>query len=477
MISAPSHQLLLSGNKTTTAMLLMVALFTILSCSSAKAVYRPTTTSKVKVQKENEETPMIIDTVEWELVSETEMPPIKNEEADLMMDKRDSYRVAMFVPLESDRPDIQSLLINEYSAANRFISFYAGAVMAMDDLEREGVNLRVDVYDSQRSIDKVVSDLSTDVFRNVDAIIGPYGSSRNKEGLKEVAKYGKENEVTVVSPWYASKSITEENPYFIQLRPNLDDYYRKMLTHAKANFSNDEIVLLGRVQSADPRRQRADESRIQNLQRMHREIEENDYAADLNVFTLNTDSLQYADIAYDSLFWETGRKAIILPYYSSADESFVYNSLRRMNGEKGLEPVHVYTMPMAYESDKIEFNMYRNLSMKICRSKFVDKSEPEVLQFERNYFNRYGAIPSDDAYQGYDVMKFVGESLEEYGRNFQYFLEGSRRYLQSSFDIKPLVNQGKTDQMIDDRMTELDYFVNKHLDIIEFTDTTFERRD
>ncbi len=477
MISVPSHLLQLSGNKSISVALLLIASVVILSCSSAKAVYRPSIADKPAAQKEDDTKPMTIDTVEWEVVSEEEVPPITNEESDMAMDKRGSYSVAMFLPLESNKPDIQSLIINENSAANRFISFYAGAVMAMDDLERDGVNLRVDVYDSQRSVDKVRNDLKTDVFRNVDAIIGPYGSSRNKAGLQEVAKFAKENKITVVSPWYASKSITEENPYFIQLRPNLDDHYRKMIAHAKANFSDDEIILLGRDKSSDPRRQRADKSRIQNLQKIHKEIEDNEYAADLKVYTINTDSLQYAEIVYDSMLYETGRKAFIIPYYSSADESFVYNCLRRMNGEKGLDPVHVYTMPMAYESDKIEFNMYRNLSMKICRSKFVDKTEAEVLEFERNYFNRYGAIPSDDAYQGYDVMKFVGDSLEEYGRNFQFFLEGSRQYLQSSFDIQPLVNQGKTDQMIDDRMTELDYFVNKHLDIIEFTDTTFERRD
>jgi len=477
MISAPNHLQPLNGNNMLSFSLLGFILVTMMSCSATKAVYRPSTADKQIEEKAQESTITTLDTIQWDVVSEEDVPPITINDTELMMDKRSSYNVAMFLPLQTNKSDIQSLIMNENSSANRFISFYAGALMALEDLEEEGVNLRVDVFDSQRDVNKVNRDLKSDAFQNVDAIIGPYGSSRNKEGLQQVAKFGKDNELTVISPWYASKTITEENPYFIQLRPNLDDHYRKMLAHAKQNFSDDEIVILGREQNTDERRRRADLSRIANLQDIHKELSDDEYTPDLQVYSVHTDSLLNAEMVYDSLFWQPGRKAIIIPYYSSADESFVYNSLRRMNGEKGFEPVHVYTMPMTYESDKIEFNLYRNLSMKICRSKFVDKSEDNVLTFERNYFNRYGAIPSDDAYQGYDVMKFVGDSLDEYGRNFQFFLEGTRQYLQSSFDIQPLVNQGRTDQMIDDRMKELDYFVNKHLDIIEFKDTTFERRN
>lgn len=383
----------------------------------------------------------------------------------------------MFLPIEAQKPDARSKAILENSTTNRFVSFYAGALMAMADLEEQGVNLRVDVYDSQRSADKVSRELNSIGFKNMDAIIGPYGSSRNKEGLIKTAEFGKENEITVVSPWYASSSLAKENPHYIQLKPNLADHYQTMIEHAKSNFSDDEIILLGRDQP-DAKRKRSDTNRIRFLQRIHKEISGSMNTKDLRVFDVNVDSLLVGEIAFDSIFYEPGRKAVIVPYYSSSDESFIYNSLRRINGEKAFEPVHVYMMPIALESEQIGFNLYRNLNMKICRSKFVDKSNDGVRYFERDYYQKYGAIPNNHAYHGYDVMYFVGSNLYNYGRNFQYFIDEPQEYLQSSFRLEkvPLKDSDRGVESSGDD-DKFNYFVNKHLDIIEFEGEVFKRSE
>jgi len=475
MISVPNHLPRLNGNKLF-AILIIISGLAIQSCSTTKSVYKPSTVKSPEIVEEivKQET---IDTVKWEVVPQKEMPPITSEAEEMVLDKKEVYNIAMFLPIEAQKSDAQIQAIIENSTTNRFISFYAGALMAMSDLEEQGVNLRIDVYDSQRSAEKVSSELNSIGFKNMDAIIGPYGSSRNKQGLINTAEFGKENEITVVSPWYASSSLAKENPHYIQLRPNLEDHYTAMLQHAKDNFEDSEIILLGREQ-LDPRRKRSDTNRIKYLQRIHKEISGSMNTRDLKVFDVHVDSLLTGETAYDSLFYEPGRKAIIVPYYASGDESFIYNCLRRINGEKAFEPVHVYAMPIALDSEQIGFNLYRNLNMKICRSKFVDKSNDGVRHFERNYYQKYGAIPNDDAYHGYDVMFFVGSNLYNYGRNFQYFIDEPQEYLQSSFRIEKVpFKDSNTNIESNQDGNKFNYFVNKHLDIIEFEGEVFKRSE
>jgi len=418
----------------------------------------------------------IVDTVIWEVVDEELKPPIQSADDEILPpDKKDVYNVALMLPFEANNPDVSERLKSENSSTNRFISFYGGVVLALNQLEDEGLNLNVDVFDSQRSKDKVKSNLRSMRIKKMDALIGPYATRSNKEGLIAAAEFGKNNEVTVVSPWYASSSLTNENPYYIQLRPNTADHFKKIIAHAKANFDDSEIVLIGRDQD-EPKKKRSDENIIKYFQQINKEISEDVDPEDLRVFRVQTDSLLNGENAFDSIFYETGRKAIIFPFYSSSDESFMYNCLRRINGEKAFEPVHVYAMPLALESDQIGFNLYRNLNMKVCRSKFVDKTNPKVRRFEKEYYERYGTIPNDDAYQGFDVMYFVGKNLMDYGRNFQFFINDSQEFLQSSFRLEkvPIVDEDP-ELMTTNPTKNVKYYVNKHLDIIEFQGDAFKK--
>ncbi len=474
MILAPNHPRLLSGSK---ILLLFSTTLFLLSCSTSKTVYTPSRVSTPKETPVKQDVPLV-DTVKWEIVDEEVKPPIQNDEIDIIpQEKKDVYNVALMIPFEANKPDANTRATSDNSRTNRFVSFYAGTILALTQLEQEGLNLNVDVFDTQRSADKVKSDLKSFRMQNMDALIGPYATRSNKDGLIAAAEFGKENEITVVSPWYASSSLAKENPFYVQLRPNTADHFQKIMAHAKANFDDSEIVLVGRDQD-DPKRRRSDENIIKYLQKVHKETSKDNSPDDLRVFRVQVDSLLNGETAYDSIFYETGRKAIIFPFYSSSgDGDFMYNCLRRINGEKSLEPVHVYTMPLALDSDQIGFNLFRNLNMKVCRSKFVDKQNADVRAFEREYYNRYGTIPNDDAYHGYDVMYFVGKNLMEYGRNFQFFVDESQQFLQSSFRLEG-VPINETDPELESKaLDNINYFVNKHLDIIEFQGENFKKLD
>lgn len=111
--------------------------------------------------------------------------------------------------------------------------------------------------------------------------------------------------------------------------------------------------------------------------------------------------------------------------------------------------------------------------MHICMSKFVDQDDEEIINFERAYYAKYAALPTTDAYEGYDVMMYIGRSLNEYGRNFQFHIEDDEHdYLQTSYNLEKLF---KSDDLDKDNFENINYYGNKYLDIVAFKQNAFKR--
>lgn len=448
MTSVLNHHQLSSGNK---LFLMLLCLSSIIGCSTTKKVYnQPTPTREVIVEKPTPTVTEAIDTVMWEEISEEDAPPIINETPSAPgLDKKDVYNVNILMPLDASKL-ASSVSANPDLDDDKFINFYAGAMLAFEKLEAEGINMNVNVYDSKsENIDGILSGYE---MRNADLIIGP----RDTRELQKVAEFGKERSITVISPWKASSKITSENPYYIQLIPGLYDHYSKIAEHASENFRSENVILLGR-NSSDRRR----------FKYFQQDIPFEEYM-------VNEDSLMVGETAFDSLFVKTPEKqALIIPNYSSKDERFIYNCLRRINIEKGMKDIVVYGMPIMKDSDRTTFNFYSSLNMHICISKFVDMDESDVINFERGYYNTYAALPTTDAFEGYDVMMYVGRSLDKYGKNFQFHMDSDENeYIQTSYNLEKIFKSEDVDK---DNFENINYYGNKHLDIIAFKRDAFKR--
>ena len=188
---------------------------------------------------------------------------------------------------------------------------------------------------------------------------------------------------------------------------------------------------------------------------------------------LEEDSLLLGEYAYQEVFFEDKTTVFILPNWSFVDdENFVYNAVRKLAGEKGLNKVVLYGMPILIESNKITFEHYSNLNMRICRTSYLNRGSVEVNEFRQNYFDKYQDFPSEDVFEGYDMMMFVGRSLKNYGKKFQYFLDTYEASLyQTEFEVLKVFKPGD-----DDSFDNIQYFQNNHLYILEFKDNYFTSR-
>jgi len=444
MILVQNLHLPLNGNKITFILVVMCLL--VVSCKpkqklvndrSTRVITNNTTKAKSKV-----------DTIQWtEEILVNEISKMTDQPVEL----KDQYKIALFIPFNTGNYNSNDF-VKQGSSEIRFANYYNGIKMALENLKQEGANFYVNVFDSDSENFEAKLNQCTDY----DVVIGPY--SRNR--LKTAADFCKKNEIVNISPWQASSKITSDNPFHVQLRPNQTDYYEAILQDAITKYSAEQIFLLGRPDKTD-------RGRIGYFQKMASAMQNLPKGQKpLNEYSIELDSLDNEALTYDKIFIDGDVSVFILPQWSSEDEGFLYDCLRKLAIEKTYHSVVVYGMPIMIDSDRISFDYFQNLNIKVARAKWVDRTDPKVQSFRSSYFQRFNALPVSDALDGYDMMLYIGRNLVKDGKTFQFTLDQDReRYLQTAFDVQKVMQEGEERL---DNFNNINYFQNRQLDIISF---------
>ena len=454
MILVQSRQQQLSGNRIVKC-IFGILICGLMACSGTKKlddsskVVKPNPSKEEKPEQAAHER---MDTISWTEIDRTR--DYEKTVQDLEMDKRASYKVSLLLPFElsvSNMPDVS----RKDTKLSKLTHYYAGLKMALDKLDEEGVILDLNVVD----IESGNFDQKLRECIDSDVIIGP----RDTDQLSTTANFGKINEIPVVSPWKTGSKISTENPFFIQMKNSLKRHFEKIVEHAKMNYSDDQIFLLGR-------KKKEDMTYMKYIQNVAAAINNDGENQPFQEYFLEEDSLKIGETAFDSIFFDDKASVFILPNWSfTSDEDFVYNTVRKMSGEKGLNEVVLYGMPILFESEKVIFEHYRALNMRVCRSSFVDRNSVASKEFMQEYFRLYNDFPSEDAYEAYDLMIFIGRSLNNYGKKFQFFLDTyESSLLQTKFDIQRVYKNNDTEAI-----NNIEYFQNDHLFILSFIDNRF----
>jgi ABC-type branched-subunit amino acid transport system substrate-binding protein len=470
MISVPSRRLLLSGSK---MMYLLICLQLLYGCSTSR---RNTVSNAqgenvqiVKADKSNRKdtiptkVPGIplktkIDTVKW-IIDESFQPITSGKGKDKSVSDtgfKSFYNIGLYIPLNSDGTSV------EQASASGYMHFYAGLLTALDELGSDGMKFKLFVTDTEEGKFDAAKAFEKALQNEIDLIIGPF----ERDDVKYMAEQGKEHRIAVISPWQTSTKITTGNPWYIQLKPNLKAHFFKITEHICSRFQRQEVAVIGR--------NNADFNAWYNyFESSARQILNKPDQSYFEKFYTNNDSLSTGPTAFSRLFQNSKIKAVILPNYSFNDELYVYNVVRKLAVEKGNKNIILYGMPMLYDTDRLEYEHYHSLNMRLVISDFVDETESAVREFRKKYFDIFGEIALPDAVKGYDIMMFAGKQLFQNGKNIQTGLENpGQNFLQNNFEI---IKARSEDASGNNLPESFDYYENNSLSIIEFSNSRFKR--
>ena len=414
--------------------------------TDAPRVYNPSTGKYEPV----EDPKKMVDTIEFREDKKT-IPIGSSDER--KTGKKALYEVAFLIPFDAD--DNPSYTGSMDPKVRRFLHYYGGVKMALQDLADRGLRISASVYDTQDSPEQAKRLIQS--LDHVDAVVGPY----EMESLRDAALFSTRKKVPVFSPWTPSIPLDSDNPWFIQLNPGLEAHAVAIVDYLDTHMGDAKVYMVARNDVREKNRLNLfrDAHAKNTALPSYEELIIDDASANLNKTLLN------------KLIAHKGSTVFIMPYYSRNDEDFVSAFLRKLHAEKGTGTVFVFGMPQWLTFNKLNSDYLESANVHVSTAHFMDPSDPDVRAFHTRFLEEYGTLPEPAAHQAFEFMLFLGEALNNYGTGFLDFV--SDRLHASTGDVFDLVPVYRNP--IPEKQNVPNYLENHAIHILHFKDQAFRR--
>ena len=276
------------------------------------------------------------------------------------------------------------------------MDFYSGVLMALKDLEAEGVKAHMHVYDLNAGIPPI-----EDLVKS-DFVLGPVASRDLEAILQRV-----EGRVPVISPLDQKAAALSANyKNFIQAPSATDHQYEDLAQWVKEELNPGEKVILitekgaGNVTAPVAIRSAMARRELSYDILNYAIVEGRSIPATLNEMMAGKDSLNRVIVASES-------------------EAFMGDVVRNLGimQSKGYKIV-MYAPSKVRTFDTIEGSAYHDASLHISTSYHVDYSNPQVKRFVQAYRALFRTEPSQFAFQGYDTARYFVVRCLRYGNQW-----------------------------------------------------------
>ena len=118
-------------------------------------------------------------------------------------------RLAIMLPLHAEA-------VTRTKTMDRFYDFYAGALLAINEVQKQGQKIELFTYDVGKTSQKITQLLCDSTWPKVDAIIGPAYAGQ----VTVAAEYAKRDSTWLLIPFLSNIAEIEDNPYVLKFNPS-----------------------------------------------------------------------------------------------------------------------------------------------------------------------------------------------------------------------------------------------------------------
>jgi LysM repeat protein len=347
--------------------------------------------------------------------------------------ENENFKIALMLPLYLSQNDTLSYTDSLKNDHFRFYEFLEGVYLAIDSMQRQGMNMTIEVFDTERDTKIIKKIIDSKVLDNTDLIIGPVFPNE----IELVSAYSERQNIPMISP-LSTFDVFKSNPYAFQVRNNLAGQM-ELVTSYLGKRQNQNILVIGRF--AD--RKNPDFTRF--ISDLNSRVREQDLTTRPSLKTLYFSESSKDYISQDSsktdlnkyLSPKTNNYVILL----SENEVFITEIINQLNQKSATFPMEVFGINQWVFSDLDLSNLY-NVNLELYGDfeeyPFIDYSDPLVLDFCRKYKENWNIDPSKYSFLGFDITYFFTKALFLFGPNLTASLPCWKEYLDHPTMIGPL---------------------------------------
>jgi ABC-type branched-subunit amino acid transport system substrate-binding protein/LysM repeat protein len=302
-----------------------------------------------------------------------------------------TYHVGLYLPIsaavaDSLKPTAKSL---------SFLSFYQGALMAVDQLAKSGIKVKLYVYDTERSSSDVDMLVKKPEFLSLDLLIGPV----YPQNQKIVSELSAKNRIPMVSPLSTEDKYAKTNPWYFQVNPVKKIRMEATADYILKEFPKEKIIFLESDYGGNETRQ------MREYLNKKRGIPEAAKGLTLvyNIWSRGAGELE-------TLLKPDQPNILVMADINEVNVSIAMNRLSQLSKKYPLILIGVQEFS---RMQSIEIENLHNVNLRYLSTYFVNYNIPAVTTFVENFKTEFGTEPSLFAFQGYDMTTFFLKSLQK----------------------------------------------------------------
>jgi len=340
------------------------------------------------------------------------------------------------------------------------LQFYEGALLAIDSLVEQGLNIKLWVYDvdGSKGSSKTQAVIRKPEMKDMDLIIGPlYYNS-----FKVATEFAESNSIPIINPFSKKNKITLGNLNVFKVQPSWEEQIRQTADFIKRTYPDANIILVRQNQYQNKPELAIIKQEFSMIEEPEiRENNEKEYTMIVDItdnLDVITDEMLIENILIDSLtainsfFYKEnlqqflndssdyyfvreiifntdsiyGVRKVVSPLRKnivitlSRNNVFVSDFITRLNNLKDSYDISLFGYP-DWEDWDLEPEYMVNLDLHLFNASFVDYESYDVKDFIYDFRRKYHCEPEPDryAFQGFDITYYFVDVLFRYGNEFE----------------------------------------------------------
>lgn len=313
----------------------------------------------------------------------------------------ETYRVALLMPLYLEEVSGINIRKDNTESAKKarpfkFLHFYEGFMIALDELKKEGLNLDLQIIDVDEDVNKAQKAVTQLRNNPVDVIIGPFFS----RSFSIVSEYALQNNIMLVNPLSERQNILENNANVVKVQPSDNsqiDALCALLTEKYPDALCTVFAPLGKEE----------DSTVTAIANAIKTRVKND-TAEVIILPCNNASFKTLETMSSSK-----RNTVVV---AIGDQLvFATQMLNSLNKTVNKTPVTLIALPEWSEFDNLLVDNLMRMNAIYFSDYFVDYTDESVNDFVEGFRSLYKFDPNKYAFMGYDVANYFLNALMQYG--------------------------------------------------------------
>jgi LysM repeat protein/ABC-type branched-subunit amino acid transport system substrate-binding protein len=321
----------------------------------------------------------------------------------------------------------QGVSLNIDARVEGFVEFYEGALLALDSLQRKGMNIEMFVFDAS-NLKTINNLLQLEIFRELDLIIGPV----LPELQETVAAFAAKNRIPMISPLAPNGHFEESNPYYFKVNPSREFQVDQTAQFVVNEFGNKNLILLQMSSSSN-----SAEAKLAELTNVKlKQAQKPGKTKVMREYSFQRQGLN----AIRPMLDDNDENVFVIPSDNEAQVSVAVTNLTSLAEHYNIVLVGTSTLP---KMKSIQTENFHRVRLHYLSPYFIDYTQPLTRRFVSVYRDTFAGEPSQFSFQGFDVTYYFLNALYLYGKDFRSCLPNYQAELtQMNFNFGKVTQMG-----------------------------------